>query len=381
MDAIAAVVVVVVVLLFVAMRLLGNNDPFETTATRLNLKLTRSVPELNPRLEGLVNGLPVHIDIDAGRHPGIRYRVFYPALGISLRLERETTITRTLGELGQQDTQVGSRPFDQSFKVNTSRPDALRQMMTPELRRTLVKLIDDYPTVLIEDGGISYTSGALEEPAETIIQTTIDMAAAAHQLVSRRPKPLEKPPTTRQRQAETTAAPAQPETAKPKPTRSPAPPQSVPRPAERAKPERAAPTPPPQPAPTPTPEPAPTPDTGLPETFFDDVFGDNRLSFETDGEFDERFAGRTVTLSGAVKQAREIEEDATVTTGPATKAVVTVAQIDNELYGKTDIDAVVFLPAGTADKLSRGDVITFRGTMATADPFMRNLFVVDARLA
>jgi hypothetical protein len=372
MDAVAAVIVVVVVLLFVAMRLVGNDDPFQTAAARLDLKLSRSVPELLPRLEGVIKGLPVHIDIAEGRHPGVRYRVFYPALGISLRLERETTITRTLGELGQQDTQVGARPFDQSFRVNTSRPDALREMMTPELRRTLVKLIDDYPTILIEDGGISYTSGTSEEPAETIIQTMIDMAAAAHQLVSRRPKPLEKP-TTPPRQADEAAAAPQPKTARPKPTRSPTPPQSVPQPAARSTPERTTPPPPPPPAS------AQPPDTGLPDTFFDEVFGDNRLSFEADGQFDERFRGKTVTLSGPIKQAREIEEDATVTTGPATKAVVTVAQIENDLYGKTNIEAAVFFPAGTAAKLQRGEVITFRGTLEAVDPFMRNLFVTDAR--
>jgi hypothetical protein len=117
----------------------------------------------------------------------------------------------------------------------------------------------------------------------------------------------------------------------------------------------------------------------LPDTFFDDVFGDNRLSFEADGTFEERFAGKTVTLSGSVKQAREVEEDATLATGPATKTVVTVAQIDNDLYGKTDIDAVVFLPAGTADELQRGEVISFTGTLATVDPFMRNLYVSGAR--
>ena len=117
----------------------------------------------------------------------------------------------------------------------------------------------------------------------------------------------------------------------------------------------------------------------MPDTFFEDVFGDNRLSFEADGDFQDRFGGRTVTLSGPVKQSREIEEDTTVTTGPATKAVITVAQIENDLYGKTDIDAVVFLPSGTADKLERGQTISFEGTLATVDPFMRNLFVTDAR--
>ncbi len=382
MGAVAVVVVVVIVLFFVAMQLVGTDDRFQAAASALGLKLTRSVPELLPRLEGMINGLPVRIDIAEGRHPGVRYRVFYPPLGMSLRLERETTITRTLGELGQKDTQIGATAFDQSFKVNTSRPDALRKMMDPELRRTLVRLIGDYPTTIIEDGGISFVSDTSEPPAEAIIKTTNDMAAAALQLVSRRPKPLDKPKPAKPRQTDGAPASTQPRT-------RPQPPSARPKEAEQqasrptespsSRPAAPAPAPPPPPAPTPPPAPAPPPGTGLPDTFFDDVFGDNRLSFEADGEFEQRFRGTKVTLMGPVKQAREIEEDTTVTTGPATKAVVTVAQIENDLYGKTDIDAVVFLPRGTADQLQRGDVISFSGTLATVDPFMRNLYVTDAR--
>lgn len=375
MGAVAVIVVVVIILFFVAMRFVGSDDPFQAAATALGLKLTRSVPELLPRLEGMINGLPVRIDIAEGRQPGVRYRVFYPPLGLSLRLERETTITRTLGELGQEDTQIGATAFDQSFKVNTSRPDALREVMDPELRRTLVKLIDDYPTALIEDGGIHFVSDTSEPPAEIIIQTMVDLAAAAQQLVRRRPKPLEKPkPSTRQ---PTPAPPpkAQSDTTKRQP---PAPSPEPPRQAS-ARVERPAAMPPPPPPPLPVTPPAS--DTGLPDTFFDDVFGDNRLSFEADGVFEARFRGKTVSLSGSVKQAREIEEDTTVTTGPATRAVVTVAQVENELYGKTDIDAVVFLPTGTADQLQRGEVISFKGMLATVDPFMRSLYVTDARLS
>jgi hypothetical protein len=372
MGAVAVVIVVVIVLFFIVMRFVDSDDPFRAAATGLQLQLTRSVPELLPRLEGMIHGLPVRIDIAEGRNPGVRYRVFYPPLGVSLRLERETTVTRTLGELGQQDTQIGTTAFDQSFKVNTSRPDALRKMMTPELSRTLVKLIDDYPTVLIEDGGISFVSDTPEPPAETIIQTTVDMAAAAQQLVSRRPEPLEKPQPPTPRQSATPSPATQSETVARRPPATP--PKRPHQGAERA--ERPAAAPPPAAPPA---DPAPQRATGLPDSFFDDVFGDNRLSFEADGAFEERFAGKTVTLSGSVKQAREVEEDATLATGPATKTVVTVAQIDNDLYGKTDIDAVVFLPAGTADELQRGEVISFTGTLATVDPFMRNLYVSGAR--
>ena len=111
-------VVVLVVILVAAVALVRGEDPFKAAATSLNLKLTRSVPDLLPQLEGIISGLPVKIDIAQRTDPVVRYRVFYPELGMALKLERETTITRTLGELGERDTQVGARAFDDSFRVD-----------------------------------------------------------------------------------------------------------------------------------------------------------------------------------------------------------------------------------------------------------------------
>jgi hypothetical protein len=389
MGVVAAVVILAIVAFFVAARFSGSNDPFQAAAAGLGLKLTRSVPDLLPRLEGIVNGLPIRVDVPEKRPTTVRYRVFYPPLGMALRLEGETTITRTMGDLGQEDTQVGGAAFDNTFKVNTSRPDALRKMMTPELRRTLVALIKEFPRILIEDGGITYVSDNTEPTQEQIIRTTASMAAAAHQLVANRPPPLKTPPP---RAPQPATAETPDETARPRtnaastPPARPAETTGKQRPARQAeaagKPRPAPPAEPPlaEPPPTPPPPVAAPPSTGLPDGFFDEAFGANRLSFESDGRFEEKLRGTKVRLSGTVKQAREVKDDNTVTVDPSTKATVTVAQIDNDLYGKTDIDAIVFLPKGTADKLARGSSISFTGTLETVDPFMRNLFVTDARL-
>ena len=104
-------------------------DPFRSAAGSLGLDHTRSVPDMLPRLSGTINNLPVRVDVPEGKAQ-LRYRVFYPDLGVSLRLERETTISRTLGSLGSGDREVGDRTFDTKFRVNTSRPDALQEMLT-----------------------------------------------------------------------------------------------------------------------------------------------------------------------------------------------------------------------------------------------------------
>lgn len=373
MPTIWLIVVVVIILVIAATALVRNEDPFKTAAGGLGLNLTRSVPDLLPKLEGMINGLPIRIDIAERTEPVIRYRVFYPDLGIALKLQRETTITRTLGQLGENDTQVGARAFDDSFRVNTSRPDALRTMMTPELRKTLEHLIELYPKIVIEDGVMTLLGGSASPPAESIESTTIQMAAAAQMLSAQRPPPLEKPRSTRP--AAATPAPtatSQPadvveETAKPEP-QSEREPQLVEEPPS-----------PPPPAPSPA-APPQAPATGLPDGFFDDVFGANRLSFESGDTFEKELKGTGVTLAGTVKQARDQDGQVDPSIGAATKAIVTVAQIDNDLYGKTDIDAIVYLPAGLASELDRGDSVAFRGTLDQVDPFMRNLVVIDAAL-
>ena len=56
-----------------------------------------------------------------------------------------------------------------------------------------------------------------------------------------------------------------------------------------------------------------------------------------------------------------------------------VATIQNDLYGNTEVDAIVALPAGTKD-LERGEEIEFTGTLVRSDGLVRNLYVADAEL-
>lgn len=368
MEATWLVITAVIVLGFVAAAALRRDDPFQTTARDLSLNLTRTVPDLLPRIDGMINDLPVRIEIPEKTDPGVRYTVFYPPLGMALKLQRETNITRTLGELGASDQQIGARAFDDSFRVNTSRPDALREMMNPELRRALVRLIEKYPKIVIADGAITLATDDWEPHAETMVATITEMASAAHQLVGRRPAPL---PTRADAEPEKAERAAPPPARDPKPKTKATPPQP-PTPQEAKPPE---PEPAPAPAPAASITPPPMSATGLPDSFFDDVFGANRLSFESSGEFDQTSRGKQVKLSGTVKQSRTETEGGE----SFTKATVTVAQIDNDLYGKTDVDAVVYLES-TATNLERGQHVTFEGELDGVDAFMRNLFVRNARL-
>ena len=61
------------------------------------------------------------------------------------------------------------------------------------------------------------------------------------------------------------------------------------------------------------------------------------------------------------------------------KAVITVATIEHDLYGQTQVDAIVQLPA-SADTLDHGDDVSFSGLLLRVDSVMRNVYVTGGRL-
>ena len=362
------IVGVIVAVSIAAALMVKGDDPFQIAAEDLGLKLTRTVPELMPKLDGLVDGIAVKVDITAQRDPVVRYRIFYPALGLALRLERETTISRTLGQLGSGDSEIGAKQFDDSFRINTSRPDALQTMLTPQLRRLLIGLIDKYPGLIITDGEMTLRGAVMTPPAETLIETIRDLIPAAAALIAARPPALEVPETRPPAPTQPVAPIAAERDPSPR-DESPDPIAKVATPETSMTPPRVEPPPPPPPVPV-------TPASGLPDDFFEEVFGANRMSYEDGDRFETEVRGSKVHLSGNVKQTAEYQDRDDLSPASGTKAVVTVAQIETDLYGKSDIDATVYL-GGAAD-FDRGDQISFSGTIDAVDGFMRNITINDA---
>jgi hypothetical protein len=104
------------------------------------------------------------------------------------------------------------------------------------------------------------------------------------------------------------------------------------------------------------------------------------MSFETDRVFADEYAGKAIAWTGTVRRITPYEHDYDFGDTPGTKVVMTVASITSDLYGQTTIDAVVQLPAGTAEHLTHGASVTFEGTLARLDSLMRNFYVTDGRL-
>ena len=100
------------------------------------------------------------------------------------------------------------------------------------------------------------------------------------------------------------------------------------------------------------------------------MFGGDDLSFETRTKFNNKYAGAKVTWEGQVKRIRKDGASATIT--------VTVATVNNDLYGNTDIDILVDSAAATTP--AEGSRVTVSGMLGRIDPLMRNIYVENATL-
>ena len=111
-----------------------------------------------------------------------------------------------------------------------------------------------------------------------------------------------------------------------------------------------------------------------------DLFGENRLSFETAALFDERYAGRRVEGSGKLRKAATVDHYRVLGDGPFTKAVIDIALLENDLFGNTVVTAIAAFPPGSIDEIQPGEDIAFVGDLVGIDALVRNLFVGDASL-
>jgi hypothetical protein len=363
-------------------------ETWRQTAAGLNLDAEGGVMG-GPVMYGHIAGHPVRVDTYTqgsgnSRTTYTRYRVGYPPLGIDLSLEREGFITAVTKFFGSQDLEVGDPAFDKTFKVKTSNPNRLLSLMTPSVRSGLMRFTAAYRDSAITDDHLRVSTRRVERNGDRIRSTLQRMVATAELLTSpsagvsddivvdRQQGLLDEVAGRLRERIETTPddvdqrifevetlsaagddmaardrlrelehiAPADPEVVGWRDTLDAKPP---PHHGER-----------------------PASATELAETLFTGA----DLSFETRAKFNSRYAGTEIEWQGRVKQVRETAE--------GTRAVVTVATVDNDLYGNTDIDVVVDNAAGGTPEA--GQVVTVTGTLDTIDPLMRNLFVTDGRI-
>lgn len=379
-----------------------TNSTWGEAARRLGIEV-ESASLGHPRLGGMIDNVVVLVDVKgSGDNARTRYRVTFPPLNPKFNLKRESGTQKIMRALGVADVEIGERDFDDAFDIATDHPDALRALLTPARRYGLLRLFAVNKNLSVTENSLEATVKRIARNPEAIegmvrrlvataqlmtgTATTASLDAAISDraggelgsalekldaIVAEHPEDVE----ARVLQAETALSMGESKKAQESATAAAT---ALPGDLEATGIRDAA-------AgvgagPTETRPAAPEADVDSDSTaMFDDLFGRSRLSFESDKKFDESYRGRRVRWSGPVQTARQYESDLDFGSGPGTKAVVRVATISSDLYGNTEVDAVVALPAGLT--FSRGDVVTFTGTLHRVDAMMRNVYVADGRVA
>ena len=385
-----------------------TNAAWARAAEELGLEFRPTTLFGRPQMKGTLDGLPVEVYTYSQRSGEnsttyTRYAVAYPPLGVPFELRHESGIRKVLKIFGIGDTAIGDARFDDSFAISTDDPDALRAYLTPARRMALLRLLASYPGLQVSDTGLSLTTKGTEKNGDVIVSTVRRLVATGRTLTDAHlSQRLDEAVEIRLdgdagKAAETMRATVQPhpddldgrltqmetlraagDTAEADAIlddlaeRLPADPDVAGWRAARAgrSDRRAA-------APGGSADGAISTD---PLEIAEDLFAERRLSFETDARFDERYAGTSVRWQGVVRRVSRETADMDFPGGPITKAKIHIATIPNDLYGNTEVDAIVALPPDAADRLERDARVTFTGTLIKADGLVRNLYVADGRL-
>ena len=365
-------------------------ETWRRVAGQLGLRAQAGSGFSKPVITGTLNGLPVKIDTYTQRSGNnsttyTRYQVQYPSPGFSFRLKREGGIATLIGKFfGVEDVQVGDPMFDGAFKVKTSDSSRLTALMTPSVRSGLVRLMASYPTAVISENHMGVTIRKFESYGERLASTIQRLVATAQLLTSPTAGVSDQNVTDREQGLLTEVADRMRQAVEEHPddidqrifeVETLAAAGDDKRAAERVEElEQLAPSDPDvagwrQALRAPA-QPRSTGEVDVNE-MAEELFAGNDLSFETRSKFNSSYAGAKINWEGRVKQVRRVGDSVTVT--------VTVARVDNDLYGNTDIDVLVDTAAAGAP--GEGADVTVSGMLGRIDPLMRNIYVENGQIA
>ncbi|MDF1597265.1 MAG: hypothetical protein P1T08_14400 [Acidimicrobiia bacterium] len=371
-------------------------------ATQLGLDLNPGGMFSSPRMDGLISGLVVSVHtITKGsgnnQQRYTRFQVEYPSIGFEFELSRQTKVGGFFRRMvGMQDVEIGDPSFDDAFVVKTNDRDRMSAYLTGQRRMTLHRLLATYPILEVRNTGVRVDVRRIIRDSEVLISSVRRLAGVGQSLsgnagdldeavlaresgdlgeaLGRMRAAVESQPDDVERrltELDTLAAAGNvaelEERVRELENLAPADPEVL-----RWKGALAA-----QPA---RPSEQSAVDTSGIEAAAAtaDLFGGREMSFVIRDRFAAGYAGKRVRWSGVVKKARSYDFDPEFGRGPGIKAVVTVASLEHDLFGSTEVDAIVQLPGSVVPE--KGSMITFEGTLIGADALMRNFTVEEATL-
>ncbi len=419
-------VIAVIFVLFAKQQMNRMNVAWQSAAEMLRFSFEPGTMRSGPAIAGMIEDHPADVHSytkSSGKNSNryTRYTVEFPPIGIGLQLYRQAGLGQFLKILGTQDIVVGEPTFDEAFIVKANDPQGARALLTPGRTMALNQLLSVHPDVVVKDDRIVIDRRGSVGDTDVIISTLRRLASVANVLadagasseltsiIERRldgdlPSDYEPDPRlpsgidARISTGEALAAagivgvaqkvfealavelPADRDVTGWSEHVGRGITRSVPlvEPPELPEPAHV------QPAPDPPPTLVEAPsDDGSRDAFAvaTDLFGENRLSFETATHFDERYAGRRVEWSGKLRNASTVDHHRILGDGPFTKAVIDIAVLENDLFGNTVVTAIAAFPPGSIDSIQPGEDISFSGQLVGIDALVRNLIVAEAVLS
>ncbi|MAB88753.1 MAG: hypothetical protein CMJ90_04755 [Planctomycetes bacterium] len=401
-------------------------DTFDAVARRRGLRSKRRMKGLgSPTLSGVYKGYEYTAEATSRvfnrsmrAHTSVKL-TFPQSLDLGLHLEWQGMAGEFLSMLGKQDVRIGDDAFDQQVVIHGDDPETLRAFLTPTRRFHCQRFLMRRGRRVIHDGGIHVELRGRLQTEEALDGVLESMAALADQLVDSIPPPLSQ--AIEEQSSGALDEALQSIRAMPTDTPEALPDRKVlegeilytgaryeeaadafaiardadPTDAEaaawhdRAAARASGQSPPPLPedlvASAPEPGPAAEPHLDTDSISFDVVcatlFAPDIRSLQVSQLFEQRFEDAPVTWTGELQRANRASFDLVFGNDPCTKAVLGLGEYGEGLASRM-IHAVAQFPEDMAERLGdlQGTPVRFSGRLVRCDPFMRNLFVADAKL-
>ncbi len=425
-------VILIVIPLIVYATSLRNrnmNESWKAAAAQLSLAFTPGGFSSRRNIMGDIRGNMVLVETyseGSGKTSTryTRYTVTYPtSLNVGLQLTRQGFMSQVAGWFGSQDIEIGSAGFDDDVVVKGSDPRVVIEFMTPARRLRAHRLMQTFDRCEISDNAVTISYWGAETSTEKIVSTVGRVVAVAEEFsgTSDRNHHLDRAmeaqragnldealELVREVESPDEAAAADvrmlegnilythgrfddaavafervldavpgDEEAGAWAERAASRGQAAPTVSED---EPDAPTLPVGESDAPPSSPSAS-DTAL-ETVCETLFGTDRMSHEIKQIFEDRFDGKSIRWQGKLDRVSTYAFDGLFGFDPGTKAVFEVYEAEGSSYGGRTVQAVVQFPADAIDVLRprTGEEMTFAGTLLSCDPFMRNVFVANARV-
>jgi len=388
-------------------------EAWATAAARLGLEFDPGSLTRKKSLNGLVNGNRVEVETytrnsgSKSSHSVTRYRVHYPKqLAAGLQIKPRGVLSNAAAFFGAQNIETGDAGFDSRVVVKGDFPSRVAGFLTPERRRGVLQLLEQFKGVKIDHQNIEWTkAGVAKNPAEiveivnqlasaatalsggteegrtvatgarAVEKVAIPLATAAVASVFMNPsdaKPIsvEPPQALRAREAAAQPAPETAATAALFPSEGPT---SLAQAAASAAPAQAG-------ASTPAGEAAAADGLAVADVCAQ-LFTRSITSTEAKKRFEERYKGKRVRWSGNLRRASAYSIDIVFKGGPGTKATFALPVPSDGALGGA-VQAVVQLSPAAAGQLKArvGEEIAFEGRLLSCDTMVRNLNIADATL-